>query len=228
MMRAGAGDAADPHASQPVSTAGPPPPEARLAVILVHGRGASPGDILDLARQLGVDDVAYLAPHAAGSSWYPHSFLEPIAMNEPGLSSAFGVLSRLVESLRGQGLEAHRVGFLGFSQGACLALEYAARHARRYAGVFGLSGGLVGPPGTPRDYQESLDGTPVFLGCSDVDPHIPLARVHESADVFGGLGARVDERIYKGMGHTVNDDELAAVAAVLKGAERSRASGAGR
>jgi predicted esterase len=112
-------------------------------------------------------------------------------------------------------MPAERVGILGFSQGACLTLEFAARHPRRYKAIVGLSGGLIGPPGTPRDYAGSMEDTPVFLGCSDVDAHIPVERVRESAEVFRRLGAQVDERIYPGMGHTVNEDELAAVRALF-------------
>jgi predicted esterase len=208
----------EPHAGQPVLTSGPRPTDARLTMILVHGRGASAEDILALAREFQVSDVAYVAPQAAGHTWYPYSFLAPIAQNEPGISSAFGVLSRLVESLRADGVEAGRIGLLGFSQGGCLGLEYAARHPQRYAAVIGLSGGLIGPPGTPRDYEGSFDDTPVFLGCSDVDPHIPLERVHESADVFRRMDAKVDERIYRGMGHTVNRDEIDAINGILRAA----------
>jgi predicted esterase len=185
-------------------------------MILVHGRGASAEDILTLADEFQLDDVAYVAPQAAGYTWYPYSFLAPIAQNEPGISSAFAVLSRLIGALQDNGVEPEHIALLGFSQGACLTLEYAARHARRYAGVFGLSGGLIGPPGTARSYAGSCDGTPVFLGCSDVDPHIPLARVRESADVFRRLGADVDERIYRAMGHAINADEIAAISALLK------------
>jgi predicted esterase len=194
---------------------GPRPQDARLAMILVHGRGASAEDILGLAREFGHDDVAYLAPQAAGNSWYPYSFLTPLEKNEPGLTSALGVLGQLVSTLGDQGLPAERVGFLGFSQGACLSLEFAARNARRYAAVIGLSGGLIGPPGTPRTYPGHAGGTFVFLGCSDVDPHIPLERVQETAQVLRDLGAVVDERIYPGMGHTVNQDEIEAVKLIL-------------
>ena len=205
----------NPHAGQPVLTLGPKPRDARIAMILVHGRGASAEDILALAHEFRRDDVAYLAPQAAGNTWYPYSFLAPIAQNEPGLTSALGVLEHLVSSLAAQGVPAERVGFLGFSQGACLSLEFAARHARRYAAVIGLSGGLIGPPETPRTYPGSAGGTFVFLGCSDVDPHIPLERVQETAEVFRSLGAVVDERIYRGMGHTVNRDEIEAVKLIL-------------
>lgn len=210
-------NSSDPHLGQPLLAGGPEPAAARVSVILVHGRGASAEDILALAGELRMNDVAYLAPQAAGSTWYPYSFLSPIAQNEPGITSGLGVLSRLIEGLQARGIEARRIALLGFSQGACLALEYAARHAQRYAGVFGLGGGLIGPPGTPRDYAGSFDQTPVFLGCSDVDPHIPVERVRESADVFRRMGAAVDERIYTRMGHTVNRDEIRAVRSVLNG-----------
>jgi predicted esterase len=205
----------NPHAGQPVLRHGPHPAAARLAVILVHGRGGSADDMLPLADQLDIDDIAWLAPQAAGHTWYPYSFLSPIARNEPGITSALGVLAALVDELEQAGTSPERVGVLGFSQGACLALEYAARHARRYAAAVGLSGGLIGPPGMPREYAGSLARTPVFLGCSDVDPHIPVERVRESAEVLRRLDANVDERIYPHMGHTINRDELEAVRALL-------------
>ena len=205
----------DPHAGQPVLSAGPKLDAARLTVIAVHGRGASAEDILGLCGELRLDDVAYLAPQASGHTWYPYSFLSPVPHNEPGITSGLRVLSRLVETVGEQGVSPERVAFLGFSQGACLSLEFAARNARRYAGVIGLSGGLIGPPGTPRNYTGRFDGTPVFLGCSDIDPHIPLERVTETGEVFRRMGAAVDERIYRQMGHTVNRDELEAVRAML-------------
>jgi predicted esterase len=206
-----------PHAGQPLVARGPHPRDARLTVITIHGRGASAESILTLADELGIGDVAFLAPQAAGSTWYPYSFLSPIPQNEPGITSGIGVIGGLVERLAADGVGAERVALLGFSQGACLAQEFAARNARRYAAVLGLSGGLIGPPGTPRDYAGSFDGTPVFLGCSDVDAHIPVERVRESAGVFRRMGAAVDERIYPGMGHTVNADAIGAVRAVLGG-----------
>jgi predicted esterase len=189
--------------------------DARLAILLVHGRGASADHMLELAGQFTLPDVVFLAPQAAGRTWYPHSFLAPVSRNEPGISSGLRVLSGLIEDLAQHGVPTNRVGLIGFSQGACLALEFAARHAQRYAAIVGLSGGLIGPPGTPRDYAGSLQGTPVFLGCSDVDPHVPLERVHETAAVFRQLDAVVDQRIYPQMGHTVNRDEVRAVHALL-------------
>ena len=206
--------AQDPHAGQPVLHYGPPIAQARRVAIFIHGRGASAEDILGLAPELGTDDVAYLAPQAAGHTWYPHSFLSPIPQNEPGITSALGVVARLVEST---GLGSERVVILGFSQGACLALEFAARNPRRYAAVVALSGGLIGPPGTPRDYPGSMENTPVFIGCSDIDAHIPVERIRESAEVFRRMGAVVDERIYPGMGHTINEDELSVVRALVVG-----------
>ena len=199
-----------------VLTGGAPLKGARAAAILIHGRGASADDILSLGEEFGQRDVAYLAPQAANGTWYPFSFLAPLAQNEPHLSNALGVVAAAFDHLAREGFAPERVALVGFSQGGCLALEYAARNAARYGAVAGLSAGLIGPPGTPRDYKGSLAGTPVFLGCSDVDGHIPLARVHESRDVLGTLGAQVDERIYPRMGHTVNEDEVAAVAALLK------------
>lgn len=196
---------------------GTPIDEARVAAVLLHGRGGSAEDILSLASDFQAEGVAYLAPQATGNSWYPYSFLAPLAQNEPGLSSALALVAEVVAELESQRLSSDRIALLGFSQGACLALEFAARHARRYALVAGFSGGLIGPEGTPRDYRGSVSGTPVFLGCSDIDPHIPLERVHESAEVFRRMGGAVDERIYPRMGHTINRDELSAVDALLGG-----------
>jgi predicted esterase len=227
-----AGAAAGPHGGQPVVAAGRPAGEAAAAVILVHGRGATAESMLDLAAALERPDLAYLAPQAAADtryprSWYPQSFMAPLAANEPGLSSALGVLAGLVERLAAAGVPPARTVLLGFSQGACLALELAARQPRRYGGLIGFSGGLIGPPGTPRDGlgpagapgadppEGPLAGTPVFLGCSDRDPHVPKARVDETAEALARLGARVTERIYPGMGHTVVADEIAVARAML-------------
>ena len=206
---------AGPHEGQRIVAAGAPLESAKAALILIHGRGASAESMMPLAEAFGRDDIAYFAPQAAGSTWYFYSFLAPIEANEPGLSSALGVIGALFRRLEAEGFPPERVGLSGFSQGACLATEYAARNARRYGCVIGLSGGLIGPPGTPRDYAGSLDGTPIFLGCSDIDPHIPLERIQETSAVLSALGGAVDERIYRGMGHTVNADEVAAVSALL-------------
>ena len=204
------------HQGQPVSHAGEPLPRARAAMVMVHGRGGAAADILALIDQFGVPGFAYLAPQAAGNSWYPFSFLSPIPRNEPGISSALATLAEVLETIDRAGVSLERTMLLGFSQGACLALEFSARAARRYGGVVGLSGGLIGPDGTRRDYAGSLAGTPVFLGCSDVDPHIPAARVEETATVLRRLGAEVDMRIYPGMGHTINQEELEAVRGMMR------------
>jgi predicted esterase len=185
-------------------------------MILVHGRGASAADIMTIAAEVTFPGVAYLAPQAAGSAWYPHPFTAPLAANEPYLSSALQILSSLLARDEST-VPAGRLVLLGFSQGACLTLEFAARHARRYGGVVGLSGGLIGPDGTPRDYPGNFERSPVFLGCSDVDPHIPKERVIESGEVFERMGADVTLRLYPGMAHTVSPDEIEAVRAIVKG-----------
>jgi phospholipase/carboxylesterase len=204
-----------PHLGQPVLTVGEPLERARAALVLVHGRGSSAPYILELAGELAVPGYAYLAPQAAGSSWYPFSFLSPLERNEPCLSSALAALAQVRAQIAAAGIPEERTAWLGFSQGACLALEFVARHARRYGAVAGLSGGLIGPDGTPREYAGSLAGTPVFLGCSDVDPHIPKARVEHSAEVLRALGGDVTVRLYRDMGHTVNADEMEHVREML-------------
>ncbi|HYD53991.1 MAG TPA: hypothetical protein VEA99_15250 [Gemmatimonadaceae bacterium] len=210
----------DPHAGQPVLAAGAPLDQARAAMVMVHGRGASAESILTLASALDRPDVAYLAPQASGGTWYPFGFMSPIERNEPGISSAMAAIARVLATIAAAGIPTERTLLLGFSQGACLASEFVARHARRYGGLAALSGGLIGPDGTPRDHPGSLDGTPVFLGCSDVDAHIPAARVRESADVLRALGGAVTMRLYPGMGHLVNDDEIAAVQTMLDAVPR--------
>ena len=203
---------ADPHAGPAALRLGTPPDEAESAVVLVHGRGGSPEGMADLARLLARPGTAWIAPRAAGGSWYPYSFLAPIEANQPGLDSALRSLDRVVEELTVPArLDRRRIAFVGFSQGACLAAEYVARNAGRWGGLAALSGGLIGPPGTSREYGGSFDGMPAFFGCGDPDPHIPRSRVEESGHVLERLGASTDVRLYPGLGHAVNDEELEAV-----------------
>jgi len=206
-----------PHAGQRVVEVGVPVGQARAAVILVHGRNAGPENILDLVPRLARPGLAYLAPAAANRTWYPYSFMADIASNEPGLSSGLDVLASLVGRIEEAGIPRSRVVLMGFSQGACLAAEFAVRHASRFGGVVAFSGGVIGPPGTRWDYPGAFDGTPVFLGCSDHDSHVPEARVDESAEVFTAMGATVTKRIYPGMGHLINDDEIQCARRVLDG-----------
>ena len=204
-----------PHGGQPVLMGGASLDSAKGGLIAIHGRGAGAEDIMALAREVAPPAVTILAPQAAGNTWYPYRFLEPTERNEPYLSSALRIVADLIAQLGEQGIPAERVALLGFSQGACLALEAPARNAQRYAGVIGFSGGLIGPPGTSFDFPGSLEGTPVFIGSSDVDHHIPKERVEESAAALERLGAAVDVRLYPGMGHSVNRDELDAAWSIL-------------
>ncbi|MEO5589958.1 MAG: dienelactone hydrolase family protein [Gemmatimonadaceae bacterium] len=205
-----------PHQGQPVFAAGDPLESAHAAMVMVHGRGADANDILGIASALEIPGFAYLAPEANGNSWYPNSFLAPIESNEPGITSALALIGSIIDRIGAAGIPLKRVMLLGFSQGACLSAEYAARNPARYGGVACLSGGLIGPDETPRTYPGTFDGTPIFLGCSDVDFHIPAARVKESAEVLGRMHADVTMKFYPGMGHTVNDDELDAVSKMMR------------
>jgi phospholipase/carboxylesterase len=200
----------DPHRGQRVVQVGPRLGESDAAVIMVHGRNATPENILDLVGRLQRPRLTCFAPAAAGRSWYPESFLADPARNEPYLTSALAAVDDLVRSLVDNGCPQDRIVLLGFSQGACLASEYAYRHPLRYAGLVAFSGGLIGPPGTAWSSRGDFAGTPMFLGCSDVDAHVPRTRVDETASVFTRMGADVTERIYPGMGHLVSDDEIAA------------------
>lgn len=206
------------HEGQPLLQEGPEVALASAAMIMIHGRGAAAADILALSSQFPYDNLAFLAPQAESRSWYPYSFLVPIQQNEPGITSAMTVIKSLVMECELQAIPREKVFILGFSQGACLALEFAARHPARYGGVFGLSGGLIGPPGTSWESERSLEQTPVFIGCSDVDPHIPRSRVEESAEALRALGGAVDMQIYPGMGHTIGGEELEAINAVIRAA----------
>jgi len=221
-----AGD--DPHGDQPLVTAGAPLEAADAAVVLVHGRGATARSIIGFGEEVAGDgDVALFAPQAAANTWYPNSFLAPVADNEPGRSSGLRAVGRAVEAATDAGIPTERLLVAGFSQGACLASEFVARNPTRYGGLAVLSGGLIGDSVDLDDYvshaadavdgdpAEALGGTPAFLGCSDVDPHIPEERVHETSAVLEALGAAVDERIYEGMGHGINEEEVAAVAELV-------------
>ena len=208
-----------PHAGQPVVEAGVALGQAPAAVIMVHGRNAGPANILDLAERFERPNLTYLAPAAAGGTWYPFSFMADSASNEPGISSGIAVLKALVTRIEDAGIPKARIVLAGFSQGACLTSEFAIRHPARYGGVLIFTGGAIGPPGTtwgpPSTGAPGFDGTPVFLGCSDRDAHVPESRARETADVFRRLGADVTLRIYPGMGHVVNDDEIASARSVL-------------
>jgi predicted esterase len=194
---------------------GLPLDKAKAAMVMVHGRGASAESIMTLIPAIDVGDFAYLAPNASGGTWYPNSFLAPIPSNEPGITSGLEKIGNVIDSILTAGIPTERTMLLGFSQGACLSLEYAARNAKRYGGICCLSGGLIGPDGTPRDYPGTFDGTPAFLGCSDIDSHIPAARVRESAEVIERMGCHVTMKLYPGMGHLINEDEIANVRSMM-------------
>ncbi|HZZ17889.1 MAG TPA: dienelactone hydrolase family protein [Opitutaceae bacterium] len=206
------------HDAQHVIRGGTKPGDARAAMILIHGRGATAEDIFSLGEEVvgGLSGVALLAPQASGNTWYPQRFLAPLEQNEPFLSSALDVIGHLVASLGQDGLKPENIVLIGFSQGACLSLEFAARNPCRYGGVVGLSGALIGQPGSARDIRGSLEGTPTYLGCSDRDAHIPLASVEESAEILARMGAAVTKAIFPGMGHTVNSEELSVAQGIIR------------
>ena len=206
----------DPHRDQPILERGRPLASARAAVVLVHGRGASATDILGLAAELDFPGLAYLAPEAAGHTWYPYTFLAPIEQNQPWLDSALSLLGETVKRVTAAGIPRTKVAMVGFSQGACLASEFVARNAARYGGLIAFTGGLIGPPGTKFIYSGELSGTPCFLGAGDPDPHVPWPRVEESASVLSALGATVTLRRYPGLPHTINEDEIEQSKSVLR------------
>lgn len=185
------------------------------AMILLHGRGGSADDILGLAGEFELPKFAYLAPQAPGNSWYPHSFLAPIEQNEPWLTAALQTVGRTVEDIVSAGIPREKIVLAGFSQGACLASEFAARHAARYGGIVAFTGGLIGPPGTPFHFGGSFAGTPAFLGAGDPDAHVPWQRVQETASVFQSMEAEVVLRRYAGMAHTVSREEIAEARRVM-------------
>ncbi|GAB3892642.1 alpha/beta hydrolase [Spirosoma agri] len=206
------------HNPNNIRTAGKPLEEASKVMIMVHGRGGSANDILSLAGHINDTDFAFIAPEAQSNTWYPYSFLRPTQENEPYLSSALDVLASLRARLQADfNFKMPQVYWLGFSQGACLLLEYIARNPTQYGGVFGLSGGLIGPEGTPRNYEGTFDNTPIFLGCSDHDSHVPKERVLESEGIFRGMGAEVTAKLYPNFPHSINEDELKIVNLLIAG-----------
>lgn len=204
------------HEDNGVQHIGAPLEQAKAAVIMIHGRGGGTQSILPLAKHISADDVAYLAPAANNLTWYPQRFLAPRDANEPFLSSALNMIDELITQVTDAGIPTEKIMILGFSQGACLSLEYAARNPQRFGALVAFSGGLIGADNELTGYDGSLQDTPVFIGCSDVDFHIPVERVHESAKLLGELGAEVDARIYPNMGHTINQDEVEAATTLLQ------------
>ena len=209
-------DADDPHRNQPVLQRGRALDSAKGAVVLIHGRGASAEDILGLADEFGLPELAYLAPQAAEHTWYPYSFLEPLQQNQPWLDSALMMVAKTVRRAITAGIERDQIAIVGFSQGACLATEFVVRNAARYGGVIAFTGGLIGPPGTKFVYSGELLGTACFLGAGDRDPHVPWKRVEESASVLSALGGVVTLRRYPGLPHTINRDEIEHAKTILR------------
>ncbi|MFD2530866.1 alpha/beta hydrolase [Gracilimonas halophila] len=200
-----------PHQSTPIAESGASVSEADAAMVMIHGRGATAPSIIQLAGEFNTDRKLTLrAPQASGNTWYPNSFMAPSEQNQPGLSSGLQKIYDIVQDLKKNGFSEENIYFLGFSQGACLASEFVARHPAKYGGLIALSGGMIGVGDAvhPDDYEGDLLKTPIFMGCSDVDPHIPKERVNESEEVFMKLNADVTKKLYPGMGHLVNEDEI--------------------
>ena len=189
-------------------TAGKPLNEAKKALIMIHGRGARSNDILSLARHLNVSDFALIAPQTEGNTWYPYSFLAPTSQNEPSLSKSLNVISEVVKSVEENGISKENIYFLGFSQGACLAIEFTARNASKYGGVVAFTGGLIGETISEDTYSGNFENTPIFIGTSDPDFHVPVERVNETEMLLKKMGASVTKKIYENMGHTISQDEI--------------------
>jgi predicted esterase len=206
-----------PHLEQPVYSAGATLDEASAVLILLHGRGATADDILSLSTYFDLPQVAYLAPQAEGYSWYPNRFLAPLEQNEPYLSAGLAKIDTIVKEVEAHRILTERIFLGGFSQGACLATEYVIRNPRRYGGLLVFSGGYIGPLDSPRQPRGDLNGTPAFLGCSDPDPHIPLQRVKETTALLQAMGAKVTEKIYPNLGHTIAEEEIELARQVIFG-----------
>ncbi len=196
------------HSGQNILTAGRDIAEAQNALIMLHGRGATAADILSLKIELKTESTFIAAPQAADNSWYPHGFTDPRQFNEPHIQSGFSVIEELIKAINANGISSGKIILFGFSQGACLVLDYLARNPQRLGGVIALSGGLIGDKLNYMDYQGNLEGTPLFIGCGDNDPHISVSRMKETAKIFKLLNAQVFERIYENLGHTINSEEI--------------------
>ena len=181
---------------------------AKKALIMLHGRGASAEDIMNLAPYLKVKDYVFIAPQATNNTWYPYSFLMPPRQNEPWLTSALELLNELVHDINEAGIPNDRIYFLGFSQGACLSLEFVTRHAQKWGGVVAFTGGLIGDKVYTENYKGDFNGAPIFIGTSNPDPHVPVERVHETAALLRTMNASVTEKVYQNMGHTISEDEI--------------------
>ena len=206
----------EPHKNNFVLQSGEDLKNSQSAMILIHGRGATAESMLSFAEEFDANNICFLAPQASNGTWYPNSFITPRNLNEPGISSSLKMIELLVAEIKKNSIPDEKIFILGFSQGACLALEFAAKNSGKYGGILGLSGGLIGDVIEQEEYASDLKNTPVFIGCSDIDFHIPLERVKETARIFSKLNANVTERIYTGMGHTVNEDEIKFIKNMLK------------
>lgn len=205
-----------PHENSPVYGAGAKLEDASAAMILLHGRGATAEDILYLSAHLTQPGLAFLAPQAEGFTWYPNRFILPLEQNEPYLSSALTRVDGIVQMVEAHGIPPEKIFLGGFSQGACLAAEYVIRNPKRYGGLLVFSGGYIGPMNGARESSGQLHGMPAFIGCSDIDPHIPLQRVRETTSLLRAMGAQVTEKIYPNMGHTIIDDEIETARTILE------------
>ncbi len=208
-----------PHQNMPIAQMGAELSEAKAVMIMIHGRGASAQSILGLANEFEHNqDITFIAPQASNHTWYPYSFLAPIVQNQPGYSSGLHVIGDIISALEAEGFSKEKIFLLGFSQGGCLTSEFAVRNPDKYAGVIALSGGIIGASINIEEYSGDLKGTPLFMGCSDIDSHIPVQRLDETEMVYKKLGAQVQKNIYPGMGHLVNEDEITHVNELIKNA----------
>lgn len=200
-----------PHMKQPIFTGGPPPEQASAAVVLLHGRGARAEGMLTISHVLRISGVSWVAPQATGGAWYPDSGRAPLERNLPKLLTSFDLVSAILEALTERGISGNRVMLLGFSQGACVAVEYALRNPGRIGALAALSGGLMGPAGTRWRYPGRLQGLPAYVGSSQEDPYMPKRRALDTARVLMATGASVRSDLIPGSGHTINDNELSVV-----------------